>query len=81
MSLLNKLEQAVKQGNISSPFTSQNFKEWITQYNIKNDQDNKDYQKSYIESFLSSSVINGSSTKWDKKLVQQGTNSKSYKFK
>lgn len=80
MSLLSKLEQAVQNGSITSPFTTQDLKNWIAQYNITNDQSNTRYQISYIKSFLSSSVINSSSTKWDKKLVQLGTNSKSYKF-
>ncbi|MEA0564473.1 hypothetical protein [Lysinibacillus irui] len=80
MSLLNKLEKAVQNSNIPSTFTTQDLKTWITQYNIKNDQNNLDYQDSYIESFLSSSTVNGSSTKWDKRLVQLGTNPESYQF-
>lgn len=80
MTLLDKLEQAVQNGNITSPFTTQDLKSWIAKYKITNDQNNKSYQVTYIESILSSSVISCSSTKWDKKLGQLGTNPESYKF-
>ncbi|WP_019413605.1 hypothetical protein [Paenisporosarcina sp. TG20] len=80
MSLLDKLEQAVQKSNIPSIFTTLDLKTWITQYKIKNDQNNLDYQYSYIEGFLSSSTVNGSSTKWDKRLKQLETNPVSYKF-
>ena len=80
MSLLDKLEDAVQNGDIPSTFMNQDLKNWITQFNIKNDRNNLDYQVSYIEGFLSSSIVNSSSTKWDKKLEKLETNPESYKF-
>lgn len=83
LSLLDKLELAVKKGHIRSPFTTNDIKDWIKQYNITDDRNQgAPYTDSYINSFASSSVIDGTATKWDKRLVKvSGTNPQQYKFK
>lgn len=68
MSFLDKLEQAVQQGALPVCFTTEQVKQWIRQYNIINDKSQKPFADSTINSTLSSSVIDSSSTKTDKRL-------------
>lgn len=81
MSLLKQLENAVKLGQIKEPFTTSDFKEWISEYNIINNKTGNPYSESYIEGFLSSSVVTSSSTKKDKKLEKLDTSPVKYRFK
>lgn len=76
MSLLNKLYNAVIQNQISSPFTTHTFKNWVQSYNIINSATGARYSDSYLEGFLSSSTMTSSSTKYDKKLIQHKSNNK-----
>lgn len=82
MTLLEKLYHAVHNNIVNEPFTTSDIKAWINNYNITNDDNqNKPYSNSYIDSFASSSVVNSSSTKSDKKLTIVSNNDpKTYKF-
>jgi hypothetical protein len=81
ISLLDKLEQAVNNGIVNSPFTTSDVKNWITKYDIKNDDTCKPYKASYIDGFCSSSVKESNSTKYDKRLMKiKVTNPQKYEF-
>lgn len=81
ISLLDKLEQAVNKGIVSTPFTTADVKKWIDNNNIKNDKTGKYYKASYIDGFCSSSVKESTSTKYDKRLVKvKGTKPQAYEF-
>lgn len=77
---LEKLEQAVISGQITEPFTMEDFKNWIHSNGIINDDTGAAYSDSYIEGFLSSSTLGSTSTKSDKALRKLGTDPESYKF-
>lgn len=80
MTLLEKLEEAVQNNQINSPFKTQNLKEWICKEKIINDETGQKYTETYIEGFLSSSTVDSTSTKTDKSLEKLGSNPESYKF-
>lgn len=78
--LLEKLRCAVHHGQIQQIFTTEDFKKWISNYKIINDDTGLDYSTTYIEGFLSSSTVNSTSTKSDKALKKLGTDPESYSF-
>ncbi|MBV4428297.1 hypothetical protein [Clostridium tyrobutyricum] len=80
MTLLQKLKEATEKGQIKDPFSTKDLKSWIKKYNIKKDEDNTEYENSYIESFLSSSTIDSSSTKTDKELYRMPNQLGKYTF-
>ena len=64
--LLQKLQQAVNTGAITSSFSTADLKAWIKNNSITDDHKNgANYTDSYIEGFLSSSLIRTTSTKYD----------------
>lgn len=79
MSLLDKLRDSVKNKDICTPFTTADIKNWIKKNGILKDDGTK-YEDSYIESFASSSVVGGSSTKVDKGLHSLGGTPEKYEF-
>jgi hypothetical protein len=81
ISLLDKLEKAINNGVVGTPFTTSDVKRWIDKHNIRNDKTGENYEESYLEGFCSSSVKESSSTKYDKRLVKvKGTNPQEYEF-
>jgi len=81
ISLLDKLEQAVNKGIVSTLFTTAAIKKWIDKNNIQNDETGKNYKANYIDGFCSSSVKESTSTKYDKRVVKvKGTNPQKYEF-
>ncbi|MBU3220648.1 hypothetical protein [Clostridium algidicarnis] len=80
LTLLEKLEQAVKNKDINSPFTTEDLKKWIKTCAIINDDTISNYSDKYIEGFLSSSTIGSTATKTDEKLRKLGTKPESYEF-
>ena len=79
-SLLDKLESAVRQGIMSQPFSTKDLKFWIDESGVVNDRSSRPYSQSYINGFLSSSVIQSTSTKRDKRLIKVESNPFSYMF-
>jgi hypothetical protein len=79
MSLLNKLRDAVSNGDICTPFTTADIKNWIKSKRILKD-DGSHYEDSYIEAFASSSVVGSSSTKGDKGLRSLGGTPEKYEI-
>lgn len=79
--MLDKLEQAINEGIVSTPFITADVKKWINKNNIQNDETGKNYKASYIDGFCSSSVKESTSTKYDKGLVKvKDTNPQEYEF-
>ncbi|PHS32575.1 MAG: hypothetical protein COA82_09105 [Alkaliphilus sp.] len=78
--LLEKLEKAVQNKKINSPFTTRDLKQWIKSFKIIDNATGRAYADTYIEGFLSSSTEGSTSTKTDKKLRKMGTNPESYVF-
>lgn len=78
--LLEKLKQAVNDGHIHQPFTTEDLKRWISTAGIINDHTGSNYSQTYVEGFLSSSTVGSTSTKSDKALKKLGTDPESYEF-
>lgn len=51
--LNEKIYEAVKAGELSEPFTTEQLKNWVKEFKVINDRNNKKYAKSSIDSFLS----------------------------
>lgn len=78
--LLQKLKMGVTNNEINSPFSTPDVKNWVEQYHIKNEHNNKEYSITYIEGFLLSSTLESSSTKTDKALIIVQDNPVKYQF-
>ena len=83
MSLIKQISNAIETGELQQPFTTEDLKEWINNYNIVKD-DGTNYAESSINAILSNSdQANSPTTNLNKKVLFSRNNElgkKEYSF-